>query len=148
MKTTYSTAKATPKVEGAETKFDPNEYEVIPPQAVASVKILMKMWEKLGRPKTPFTPSGAKLMNIIIAVWEDGYPREAREWTAARKEYQKEELPISTQVSKKTGRSLASYPLPIYNIMGKLFIGFKPAERKNCMKMVKKWPMFRLANKV
>ena len=140
--------KADPKVEGADTTFKLDDYEVIPPQAVASVQILMKMWEQLGRPETPFTPSGAKLMNIIIAVWEDGYPDQARKWAADRQEYKKNEMSVKEQVSKKTGRSLASYPLPIYNIMGKLFPKFKAAERKNCMKMVRKWPIFRLANKI
>ena len=63
--------KVNPLAEGAETSFTKSltsEYEVIPPQAVASSQILMKMWERLGRPKTPFTPSGAKLMDIIIAT--------------------------------------------------------------------------------
>ena len=139
--------KAKPLAEGTETKFS-EEYDVIPPQAVASVQILMKMWEQLGRPKTPFTKSGAKLMSIIISVWEDGYPADVIKWTADRKEYKKSELSISTQVKKGTGRSLASYPLPIYNMMKNLFIGFDPAERKNCIKMVKKWPMFQFANRV
>jgi hypothetical protein len=87
-------------------------------------------------------------MNIIIAIWEDGYPRQAREWYESRKEYQNNELSISTQVSRRTGRSLASYPMPIYNVMRRLFKGFDPAERNNCMKMVKKWRMFQMANKV
>jgi hypothetical protein len=65
-----------------------------------------------------------------------------------RAEYQKEELPISTQVARKTGRSLASYPLPIYNIMKKVFPGFDAAKRNNAIKMVKKWPIFRMANRV
>ncbi len=124
------------------------EYDVIPPQAVISTKILMDMWERLGKPKTPFVPSGEKLMNIIIAIWEDGYPRQAREWYKERENYQKSELSISTQVSQHTGRSLASYPLPIYNVMKRLFKGFEPAERKNCIRMVRKWPMFRMANRI
>ena len=139
--------KAKPLVEGEETKFS-EEYDVIPPQAVASVQILLKMWEQFGKPKTPFTKSGAKLMEIIISVWEDGYPADVVKWKADREEYKKSELPISTQVKKKTGRSLASYPLPIYGMMKKLFVGFDPTERKNCMKMVKKWKMFQMANKV
>ena len=139
--------KAKPLVEGSKTDFL-DEYEVIPPQAVASVQILMKMWETLGKPDTPFSESGKKLMNIIIAVWEDGYPNDARKWMKDRADYQSAEMPISEQVSKKTGRSLASYPLPIYNIMGKLFPTFKAADRKNCMKMIKLWPIFQLANKV
>ena len=143
--------KSRPLAEGAETKYPKvldEQYEVIPAQAVASTQILMKMWERLGKPTTPFTPSGEKLMNIIIATWEDGYPKQVREWYELRKDYQKNELPISTQVSRRTGRSLASYPLPIYNMMRKLFQGFDPAERKNCISIVKKWPMFQMASKV
>ena len=129
-------------------KINLEDYDVIPPQAVVSTKILMDMWEKLGRPNTPFLPAGEKLMNIIIAIWEDGYPSQARGWYEERKNYQNSELDITTQVYRKTGRSLASYPLPIYNVMKRLFKGFDPAERKNCLRMVKKWPMFRMANKV
>lgn len=129
-------------------KLSLEEYEVIPPQAVAATQILIDMWEKLGRPKTPFTRPGEKLMNIIIAIWEDSYPTQRNKWYADRKEYQKNELDISTQVSRRTGRSLASYPLPIYSMMRKMFEGFDPAKRENCIKMVRKWPMFRMANKV
>ena len=142
--------KANPLAEGADTSYNKflQDYEVIPAQAVASTQILMKMWERLGKPKTPFTPSGAKLMDIIIATWEDGYPKQARDWYEERREYQKAELSISTQVHRRTGRSLASYPLPIYSLIKRLFEGFDPAERKNCIKMVKRWPQFRMANKV
>ncbi len=128
-------------------KVNLEEYSVVPPQAVISTKVLMDMWERLGRPNTPFIPAGEKLMNIIIAIWEDGYPRQAREWYAERKIYQNAEMGITEQVHRHTGRSLASFPLPIYNIMRRLFRGFDPAERKNCMKMVKKWSMFRMCNR-
>jgi len=134
------------KVPSVSKLFD--EYEIVPPQAVASARIISDMWIKLGRPKTPFTTNGEKLMNIIIAVWEDGYPRQRENWYKERKEYQNAELDITTQVYRHTGRSLASYPLPIYNMMKRVFDGFDPAERKNCIKMVKKWPAFRMANKI
>ena len=131
---------------------DPNinldDYEEIPQQAVVSTQILVDMWNKLGRPETPFTENGAKLMNIIISIWEDGYPMQARMWYEERKQYQLNELSISQQVIRKTGRSLASYPLPIYNMMKKCFHGFDPAERDNAIKLVKKWPQFRMANKI
>lgn len=123
-------------------------YEVVPPQAVASAKVLVDMWERLGRPTTPFSPSGGKLMNIIIAIWGDGYPEQERAWLKDRKTYQNSELSITEQVHKHTGRSLASYPMPVYQMMKTVFKGFNPTERKNCMKMVKKWKMFRMANKV
>lgn len=124
------------------------DYEVVPPQAVASAKVLVDMWTQLGRPATPFTPSGEKLMNIIIAIWGDGYPTQEREWLKDRKEYQNSELSITEQVHRHTGRSLASYPMPVYQMMKTVFKGFDPAERKNCMKMVRKWPIFRMANKI
>lgn len=129
-------------------KLNLDEYEVIPPQAVASANILTDFWIRLGRPNTPFTPAGEKLMKLIIATWEDGYPKEMREWYKDRQDYQKAEMGITEQVHQRTGRSLASYPMPIYNMMKKLFVGFDPTERKNCIKLVRKWPMFRMANKV
>lgn len=127
--------------------FNINEFEEIPASSVAASKILTDMWARLGKPNTPFTPSGEKLMNIIISVWYDLYPKEAIGWEEDRKEYKKSELSITEQVHKRTGRSLASYPSPIYYMMKKLFKGFEPAKRENCMKMVKKWPMFRFANR-
>lgn len=129
-------------------KVNLNDYEVIPPQVTASARIIVDMWIRLGRPTTPFTPAGSKMMNIIIAIWEDGYRKQVREWHKDRANYQKSELGLTEQVHKRTGRSLASFPLPIYNMMRTVFRGFDPAERSNCIKMVKKWPLFRMANKV
>ena len=130
-------------------KINLKDYEIVPPQAVASTRILMEMRARLGDPGSPFTPSGEKLMNLIIAIWEDGYPKDAREWYKEREEYQRAELDISTQVKRRTGRSLASFPGVIYSLTRQLFPGFDPAwPRKTVIKMVRKWPMFRFANRV
>jgi hypothetical protein len=125
-----------------------DDYEIIPPEANAASKAIVDMWKILGRPQDPFSESGAKMMDLIIAVWEDLYPKDRQEWYAARSLYQNSEKTISEQVSHHTGRSLASYPYPIYTLMHSIFRNFDPTERDNCMKMVKKWPMFRMANKV
>lgn len=82
----------------------------------------------------------------MISAWQDLYPIESKLWLEDRREYQETEKPISEQVSKRTGRSLASFPYPLFKMMKTMFPDFKPAERKNCIKMVKKWPMFRMAN--
>jgi hypothetical protein len=142
-----------PKTEGAKSdpkviKLGDEEFEEIPRRAYVASDALVKAWERLGKPKNPFTRAGKELVDAIIKVWKESYPKEANEWYAMRTEYQRAELPISTQVKRKTGRSLASYPYPIYTMMRKLFPNFKPAERKNAIKMVKRWPMFRMANKV
>lgn len=123
-------------------------YDEVHPQAVVASKVVVDMWIGLGRPSDPFTEAGKKLMDIIISVWEDCYPKDAREWHAARKEYQDAEMTISEQVSKRTGRSLASYPYTVFAMMNAVFPGFDPTERKNCIKMVAQWPQFRFANKV
>ena len=129
-------------------KLNLKDYEVTPPLAVKASKAISDAWITLGRPETPFTVSGMKMMNIIIAVWTELYPLQSKMWWDERKNYQSSEMSISEQVSKGTGRSLASYPLPIYNMMKKVFKGFDAAERKNCMKMIKLWPQFRMTNKV
>ena len=123
-------------------------YDIPTKHASAITEAIVKTWERLGEPEDPFSRQGEKLMNVIIATWEDTYPQESREWYEMRKEYQVEELDISTQVNRQTGRSLASYPMYIYNILRIVFPNVKFADRDTCMKLVKKYPIFRMANKI
>lgn len=127
--------------------IDFSDYVEVNPLAVAASKMLTDFYLKNGSPETPFSKHGKLVMNAIIAVWEECYPLDAKTWYDQRKEYQKNEMSITEQLSKHTGRSLASYPLPIYQMMKACFKGFDPAERKNCLKMIKEWPQFRFANK-
>lgn len=129
-------------------KVNNEEYDVMPTPAVQASKMISDTWIKLGQPDTPLTESGKKMMNVIIAVWEDLYPVEREVYYGERKDYQDAELTTTQQVRQGTGRSLGSYPYPIYAMMKKVFKGFDAAERKNMMKMVKIWPMFRFARKV
>lgn len=124
------------------------EYEVIPETALAASRWLVDIWEQLGKPDTPLSESGEKMMRVIIVAWEELYPEEARVWRSERKDYKASELAISEQIRKHTGRSLASYPYPIFQMMRTIFPHFKPGDRKSCMKLVAKFPMFRLANRI
>ena len=124
------------------------DYQVVNPVANTASKVIVDVWKQLGQPQTPFSDSGKKMMNVLIAVWEDLYPLDAKIWMEQRRNYQKNEMSMSEQVKKHTGRSLASFPLPIYNLMKVVFKGFDPGERKNCIAIVKEWPQFRLANRV
>lgn len=128
-------------------KLGDEEFDTVPQVSLFASKELVDIWEQLGRPDTPLTESGEKLMKAIIVVWEELYPDDAREWTEVRKNYQANELTINEQVHKHTGRSLASYPYPVFMMMKRLFPKFEPNKRENCLKMVKKFPMFRFANK-
>jgi len=128
--------------------MDPlKDYEEVPVTAVAASKWLVEYWEKLGKPTTPLTPTGKSMMNIIITVWQELYPQDAKEWLDSRKDYKVSELSISTQVQRHTGRSLASYPYPIFQMMHKIFPEFDLKERKNILKLVKAFPIFLFANK-
>ena len=131
-----------------EIKLNGEVYSTVPQEAIMVSKWLVDVWVRLGKPQNPFTPSGAKMMDVIIASWEDLYPVDSQIWYNERRDHLGAELSISTQVSRHTGRSLASFPYPIFQMMKTIFKDFKPAERKNCLKMVKKWPMFRFVNKV
>lgn len=128
-------------------KIGNEEYDEIPPSAVAASKMLVDVCVRLGYPETPLTPSGEKLMNVIIAIWEDLYPLEAKIWYDDRKEYQDNEMSITEQVRKGTGRSLASFPYPVYQMMTKVFPNYKLEAREDYLTFVKKFPMFRMANK-
>lgn len=124
------------------------EYEVIPPAAVAASKLLVDAYITLGRPKDPYNESGKKMMRVIITSWEDLYPKQAMEWYEARREYQNEELSINEQVKNQTGRSLASYPYPIYQMLKKFFPELSLHSREDNIKFVKEYPVFRFANKI
>lgn len=125
-----------------------DNYEEVPPQSVLASKWITDLWNQLGRPISPLTPSGQKLMKVIISVWEDLYSKDAKEWYEARADYKKSEMSISEQVSKRTGRSLASFPTPVFLMMKRVFPAFRVADRKNCIKLVRIWPQFQMANKI
>ena len=129
-------------------KVNGEEFEEVSPTAQITSKWLVDAWEHLGRPETPLSESGEKMMAVLIAVWEELYPEEAKEWHASRSNYKKNELSIPEQIRKHTGRSLASYPFFIFQAMRKIFPTFKPGDRVSCMKLVRRFPMFRLANKI
>ena len=145
-------AEKKPKVEvspdGNTIKINEEEqFEVPSLTAQITSKAISDIWVQLGRPTDPFSTTGKQMVNLLIKVWEDNYPADAREWKAKRTLYQNNELSTKEQVHKGTGRSLASYPYPLYMMMKKVFKGFKFSDRNNVLKLVRQWPMFRFANK-
>lgn len=128
--------------------IDNQEYEVIHQDAVAASRFIADFYEVLGRPQTPFSESGEKMMEIIIAVWEDLQPGEAKRYKRNREDYQNNELSTREQVHKRTGRSLASIPSLVYELMKKVFPEVSKYQRDDYIKLVQKYPIFRMANKV
>lgn len=128
--------------------IDGGTYDIPTEQATAVTNAIVFAWDQLGKPDDPFSEAGKKLMNVIIATWEDTYPDLASKWYEDRDEYQRSEMTTKEQVYQKTGRSLASYPMYIFTIMKKVFPNVKLSDRDTSMKMVKHYPMFRMANKV
>lgn len=129
-------------------KLDGEVYQQVPKQAIAMTDAITYAWEKLGKPETPLSTSGQKMMDVIIATWEDTYPILSSEWKKARDLHLSAEKTIHEQVSQHTGRSLASYPMYIYTVMKKVFPKFDLSKRENVIKLVKLWPIFRFVNKV
>jgi hypothetical protein len=109
---------------------------------------ISKVWNNLGRPDSPLTPTGEKLMNVIIATWEDTYPTQYKLWIEARDKHLKAEKTIKEQVKGKTGRNLASYPTYIYYLIKAVFPQFDFNRRENQLKMVKKYQIFRFVNTI
>lgn len=131
-----------------EVKIGNETFQEVSKEASAASRILSDLYNDLGKPKDPFSEAGQKLVKVIIAVWEDLYPIESKVWHQEREEHKVAEMDIKEQVHQRTGRSLASYPYPIFKMMAVVFPGFKPAERKNCMKMIKLFPMFKMVNRI
>jgi hypothetical protein len=123
-------------------------YTDVPTVSILASKWLVEIWERLGKPNSPLTASGSKLMRVIIAVWEELYPKDAKDWYKTRDEYRADEMTTKEQVHQRTGRSLASYPLQIYQMMKRLFPDFKFSDRENTIKLVRKFRMFQMANKI
>jgi len=129
-------------------EIDGEVYDVPTNQGVAITNAIMHTWKKLGKPTDIFTPSGKKLMTIIIATWEDTYPQLSRNWKLTRQEHLDAELTIKQQVKKKTGRNLAAYPMFIYKIIKIVFTDNNFKDRETTMKMVKEYPIFRHVNRI
>lgn len=130
-----------------EVKIGEDVYSEIPKEVLIYSKWATDLWTRLGKPTSPLGENGQKLMSVIIAGWEDLYPLEAKDWYADRQEYQNNELDVMTQIRKETGRSLASFPVPIFRMMRKFFPKFKLNKRENVVEIVKKFPVFRMARK-
>lgn len=128
--------------------IDGEVYDIIPSEFNAASKALTDMYLKLGSPDDPLSTQGEKIMKIIIAVWEDLQPEQAKQWYAERMEYKNNEMTIREQVHKKTGRSLASYPSLVYKLMKAIFPKYSLSNRENNIKLVQKYPIFQMANKI
>lgn len=126
----------------------PEGFEEVPKAAILASKYLADAVYKLGKPHTPLTPSGQKVMAIIHAIWEELYPLDAKTWRSEIIEYQTNEMGIREQVAKQTGRSLASIPLPIFQMMTRCFPNYKLDTRDQWLKFLKKYPVYRVANKL
>ncbi len=120
-------------------------YEVPSEPAIILTEFLYRVWNKLGKPTDPLSTPGKKLVEAIIMAYEKSYPIDWRQWLSQREDYQYDETTLKEQI--KTGRSLASYPIFIYNILRKMFPTTDFSERKFVMKFIKEFPMFRFANK-
>lgn len=129
-------------------KINGEEYEEVPALAVKATQLAVEAYTKLGRPTDIFSEKGIKMMDVLISLWEDLYPKDRQEWLEERLLYKNHELTITQQVQQGTGRQLASYPGPLYQMMTLFFPDTRFSDRKTVVNLVKKWPMFQMANKV
>ena len=131
---------------GKSIKIDDEGYDVPTETAIYLSAYLAKAWEKLGKPDDIFSESGKKLLRVIISSYEDLFPEEYKLWRNEIDDYRKREMSIKEQVRKHTGRSLASIPLYI-NEMIKIFYSNKQ-DRKFWIKLMKIFPELQVTNKV
>lgn len=125
--------------------FDLSNYELPPKEAVMITEYFMRVWEKLGRPSDPLTRTGQAMVDAVILAYEKTYPNEWHQWLENRKEYQDNELTLHEQL--QTGRSLASYPVFIYNSLKRLFPNTDFSDRDFVFKFIKLYPAFRVCGK-
>lgn len=129
-------------------RFDGEDFDYYPQSITTASKWLVEAYEKLGRPEDPLSEQGEKMMNLIVAVWQDLAPKDAVQWAKDRKDHLDNEMDVKEQSRKGTGRSLASIPYPVYTMMKKIFPNFDVGKRETAIKFVKRFPIFRMANKI
>ncbi len=127
--------------------IDGQEYYQPTRQGYAISDTISKLWDNLGRPETPFSKTGEKLMDVIIATWEDTFPDQYKEWIKEREQMHQAEISNREKIKKHTGRNLAAYPMYVYKMIKLVFPEFKFSERENQLKLVKKWPLFKMVRK-
>lgn len=133
---------------GRQLKIGEDIYEIPTEHAAAITEHLVYAYGKLGKPEDPLSESGKKMMDVILATWEDTYPFEYYEWKSIRDEYKDNELDIHDQVKQGTGRNLAAYPMYVLQVMKRIFPNWDPIKRENCMALVREYPIFRMCNRV
>ena len=137
-----------PRQQNQVFEIDGETVEILPEVLNEGLAYLMLSWERAGRPKSVFSDGGQKLMDTIISSWKDIYPKESRDWLRAREEYQSTELSIKDQIKTHSGRSLASIPLYIHKMMKAFFKDDTNLDRDYYIRLVKLYPIFRMANKI
>lgn len=130
-----------------EIKIGGDVYEIPTKQANAISAAISYAFVATGCPDTPLSEQGRKVMDVIIATWEDTYPNLSKMWYEERGITRNEQLSTREQVHKRTGRNLASYPMYIYEVMRKLWPNFKSTQRENAIAMVRMYPMFSLVER-
>jgi hypothetical protein len=51
--------------------FDLSNYDVIPPHVFTASTMVTQMWDRLGRPKTPFSDQGEELVTFMFEIWKE-----------------------------------------------------------------------------
>jgi len=129
-------------------QVDGQDVEVLPKVVNEAAASILLTWERLGKPRSVFSTNGSKLLQVMIATWRDLYPVESSQWLQERAEHLLSEMSIKDQIKGHTGRSLASIPLYLHKLMKLFFKDDILLDRAYYMKLVKLFPMFRMANKV
>lgn len=129
-------------------KLNGEEYYTPTKQGYIVSNLLVDLWQNLGKPSDPFSNTGSQLVDVIIATWQDTFPQQYREWIKERKLMHDSELSNSEKIRKHTGRNLAAYPFYIYKLIKTIFPEFKFSDRDNQLKLVKKWPIFKMVGNV
>ena len=135
------------KRENVDIEIDGEQYYIPGKTAIDAANLLTYAWDEAGKPDTLFSDGGDKIMTVLVSMWQDLYPEESKQWMEDRKEYQDNELESSEQIRKETGRSLASVPMFFHTTLKALFKD-EEMDREYYKKLVKKYPMFRMTNKV
>lgn len=123
------------------------ELESVSPEALAIVKVLEKVSEKLGNPKDCMSgESGWKMLDAIMKVWSDNYPQEVHDWIKQLEYELTVERTVQQAMKANGGYFPVSYPTRVYRMIEYFLPDQKVTDWDFMRKLIWRYPFLKTTN--
>lgn len=126
-------------------KFQGEEYEMVPKEALGLTEGLLTVWKKLGKPEDLSSQAGLKMLDNITHCWYKYFPDERNDWLHDRALELSEER-STKQSSKAGGYVVGVYPPTWYHLMKAFFPKLRLGQRDVVMTIVNRHKILKATN--